>query len=710
MKRTFKSWVILSISCSFMLFVFAPLETYLTNVQEFWFYIRDLIPILSVCFFSAAAVFIVAGYIIRKWKYFLKVSAVFFSLYIGLYIQGNFIPRDYGVLDGKEIDWTQYTTYGILSFVLWGVMIGVCLFLCKWMSKYICIICSYAGIMISLILLVTLGTLFFQNIHFEEDKNSIVVSQKDMLSLSGNENCIILLYDTFDSSYMREILDSNEGDKYREILSDFIYYPNTIGGYPTTKGSMPFVLTGQWYENEQPYMDYVKEAYEKTDFYDFLKKNNYTIGMYTSGMFLSNHTDIYKNVKMGTYSLKDRFGFTKDLYKLVGFHYLPHQLKRYAVVDTGDFDKYAESNSDDKAFSSMDVPEFLELLKEHGISVDETETKALRWYHLNGTHPPYEFNECIVKDGKEYTAVDEAKGCLESLKYYCDILKEQGIYDDSVVIVMADHGYQSVDCFRGSNPIFMVKERHADNEFQVSDMQVSFEDLLPTIETLLSGEKHDGDIWSMDTDEERRRRFLYYSWDDPDSSWNSVALSKMVEYETTGIPGEDSFCLLPTGAVFRYGKSGAEDVDQMFRVEKTENILVDNKKWDRICLCGVSEIETDANGKPYRWTLDRIAMFRFYIEDIEKGYRMELKYVTKFQENSVENINVKVNGEDLDKDAVVFEDNQILIDIPSELISDNDMMLTVEFPNAISPKEAGTGKDERKLAIALAGITIGEQQ
>lgn len=544
-KTEYISWIILSISFSFMLFVFAPLEMYLTNVMEFWFQAKDLFPVVMVCFLLVSILLLSAGYLLRKTKIFPYIMSAFLCVYIGFYIQGNFIPRNYGVLDGKEINWTEYSHYGIMAIILWGMVFAVCIIFCRNLLHYIYMVSSYAGIIVSLILTITLGILFVQNIHYEKDKNSVVVSQKDMFSLSNKNNFIVMLYDAFDSSFMNAILNSEDGDEYRKILEDFTYYPDAVGGYPTTKASMPFILTGQWYENEKSYTDYVREAYSKTDLYKFLRQNQYSVGVYTEAAFFGGNMDVFKNVEKGAYVLTNVLGFVKDIYKLVGFNYLPHQLKKYIRVYSGDFDQYAKSTFEDEAYSIMDMPEFTALLQKEGISVDEN-NNAFRFYHLLGTHPYYEFGEDLQKDGKEYTVADEAKGCIQSLKYYCNMLKERGLYDDTVIIVMADHGQ---DAFVSHNPVFMIKEKQAKGEFQISDIQVSWEDLIPTIKTLISGDQHDGDIWSYDTGTERRRRFLEYVWD---GSWAAESLPQMTEYETSGNLKDGTFSLLPTGAVFEY--------------------------------------------------------------------------------------------------------------------------------------------------------------
>lgn len=694
-KKEYKSWAVLSISFCFMFFVFAPLEFYLTNVTEFWFCIKDLLPVLAVCFLVACVLLLIAGCLIRKTNVFPYALAVFFCIYTGLYIQGNYIPRNYGVLDGKDIDWTKFSRYGVMAAVLWGVMAAVCIVLCRKLLKYVPEVCFYAGTGISLILAVTSAVLTIQNIHFEKGKNPAVVTQKDMFSLSEKKNVIVLLYDAFDAHLIKEVLNSEEGDRYRKLLEDFTFYPDTSGAYPTTKASLPFILTGQWYENEKPYADYVREAYAKTDFYDFLSQNQYDTGVYTMGMFLSDDTEKYTNVEKGTYLLKNIPGFVRDLYKLAAFQYLPHQLKKYVLVSAGDFDRYAESPFEDEAYVMMDIPEFVDKLRKEGMTADHKDNNAFRFYHLWGTHSDFEFGEEMKKDGREYTPNDETKGCLQSLKFYCDRLKEKGIYEDSVIVVMADHGYQSKDLALGSNPIFMIKERQASHPFQISDLQVSWEDLIPTMKTLITGEPHEGDLWSYDKDTPRRRRFLDYSWDD---SWDAESLPQMTEYVTDGQP----YTLLPTSMVYKYpGSEHKTDQELIYEADGKKAVRVDDKSWEHFAVYGASYLESVPEQDAFRWTCQKASLFRFYVKDTQKNYRLTLNYWIKLQENSLDGLTAKINGAELAKDAVSVKENQIIIEIPAEVIQDTCVSFVLEFPNAVSPKQLGASEDARNLSAAL---------
>ena len=111
---------------------------------------------------------------------------------------------------------------------------------------------------------------------------------------------------------------------------------------------------------------------------------------------------------------------------------------------------------------------------------------------------------------------------------YLEKLREAGVYDNSVIIVMADHGYgyDRVDSTlsRGC-PLLAVKgigETH--DTMQFDDAPLSYVDLQEAYRRLLDG-KPSGDCFDWKTGDERTRRILIYEY-----GWED----RMTEYECRG--------------------------------------------------------------------------------------------------------------------------------------------------------------------------------
>lgn len=140
----------------------------------------------------------------------------------------------------------------------------------------------------------------------------------------------------------------------------------------------------------------------------------------------------------------------------------------------------------------------------------ETEKPQFKFIHVSGAHPYYHLDEWghRAKDGNV-----EDGGIKSSLRLalrYTEKMKELNIYDNSVIIITADHGYPA-DEYR-TNPVFLVKPRGARGSLTTNHTPSSQADLGATILDLA---EIDTDISSygvsvFDEEGERKKKRYYY--------------------------------------------------------------------------------------------------------------------------------------------------------------------------------------------------------
>lgn len=522
---------LLGAAMGFMFCVFAPLDIFFANEDEFWFSLQHLLPVLAITFLIFTVIFFIMMFLAQFTKAASYIYGFLLFTYLFFYVQGNYIPRDYGVLNGTEIDWSSYAGYGIASIVL----AFICVFfyvtsLAKFKDK-IYSFGKYLCIFIILIQVVTIGVVWLQNEVSETDNTpeKFVVTNKDLLNLSENKNILIFILDTFDSCDMLNLLNSDDAEEYQELFCGFTYYPDTLGLYPTTKGALPHILTGHKYYNDRPWKEYVQEAYINNPLYEALKENDFSIGVYTEDKFLNKVSKMYTNVDTGEYFVNDNFLFASKIFELVAFNYMPHQLKKFFNLDTGEFDQLKGTISGGGAYSA-DVQGNYAYLVENGISVVK-HGNCFRLYHTEGVHAHYTFGKNLITEpGVTYSVFDETEGNCTYLRTFFDQMKENGIYDDSTIIVMADHGHYDYS----QNPLFMIKNAGETEKFSVSEEKMSFEYLHNILITLVKG----GSVteeYIRDCGEGKERYYLYYTWDD---SWDSDYLPKLQEMQADGYAGD----------------------------------------------------------------------------------------------------------------------------------------------------------------------------
>lgn len=334
--------VLLGAAMGFMFCVFAPLDAFFANKNEFWFSLSQLLPMLALTFVGFTFLFSIIMILVQRTKAAPYIYGLLLYVYLFFYIQGNYIPRDYGVLNGAEIDWSSYGSYGIMSIVLAAVCILLWVISLIKIKDKIYDLGKYMCTFIILIQVITVGVVWIQDAlgGDEQVQEAQVVTYKDLLNLSEDHNFIILLLDTFDAQDMLNLLQGEDGEEYRELFSGgFTFYPDTLGAYPTTKAAVPHILTGIWYYNDKPYTEYLQDAYKDSPIMEALREKDYSVGLYTEDRLLSQDTDMYINVDVGTYYVGSYRRFAAKVYQLVAFNYMPHQLKKYFSLDTGEFEE-----------------------------------------------------------------------------------------------------------------------------------------------------------------------------------------------------------------------------------------------------------------------------------------------------------------------------------------------------------------------------------
>lgn len=695
--------VLLGIAMGFMFCIFAPLDIFFANRNEFWFSLSQLLPVLILTFVGITlliSIFLIAVQKITVQKSAAASSIYGFLLYLYLffYIQGNYIPRDYGVLDGVEIDWAGYRAYGIMSIVLALACILFWIVSLLRLKDKIYKLGKYLCAFILSIQLVTIGVIFFQDkitgdVYTSEEP---VVTSTKLLDLSEDNNVLIFMLDTFDAQDMLELLQGDDAEEYRELFGGgFTFYPDTLGAYPTTKAAIPHILTGVWYENEKTYAEYLRDAYAASPLLKALRENNFSIGIYTEGRLLNEDFTMCTNIETGTYRVSDYGRFAAKIYKLVAFGYMPHQLKRYFYLDTGEFEEMKSTSLEGGAYS-YDMQTNYAYLLENGISVTGS-GNCFRLYHTAGVHPPYTFGKNMITEaGAVYDVQDEAAGNCTYLKVFFDQLKEKGLYDDATIIIMADHGHQEYS----QNPLFMIKNAGEMEGLLISDEKMSYAYLSDVLVSLVNGEKVTEEYFRRYGEQERR--YLYYTWDD---SWGRDYLPRMREFYTRGYAG-DAESLRETGREYKgrddYRYNG-EVVCEYNAGDIIDTIYFSSAQYnaDRYVVKGLSAQEAEwswTDGGELELTIPLDAADAPFI-----GIHMDVS-MAFYQPQRVRAF---INGEFVYEDTIKTGDDIVFA---FENPGTDMATLSLLLPDAISPAKLGLSEDDRSLALAFARMEVAEAE
>lgn len=513
---------LLSILFSITFFLFAPSMLYLTNVSAFWFTPNLLYPYILLFTGIAFIICFFCLFLLQKLNRKVAdwVNFFLFVFIVGAFIQGDLIPNTKSILDGTAIDWTVINIDMILSDILWAIIILMIIVIV--IKHKISIILAKAPKIIMIMLLFEFLTTGLQYLSIDKDdfNKGALATEKGEFIYSNNKNMIILLLDRLDATYLRE----NATEDELSCLDGFTFYYDIMGMFGRTTKAVPQLLTGQPYFYEQDYYVYLAESQDNSQLFNRLIDDDYKIGIYTIDPIaqdgeVAKYTD---NNITGVLGINSRKRLFTNIYRLVAYQYSPYHIKKIFWFYPDVIYEDRKVVSSDKSFS-WSMLDFYNSMDNMEVTSDKN---TFKFYHLEGMHGIGLTSDCQYS-AEPVELVESFHGNMALINKFINNLKDCGVYDNSIVIIMGDHGdTMDEDGFWGTNPCFMIKGLNENHDLCMSDKPLSYCDLQEIYINLLNGYKSD-EATLFVPDGERNRYFYRI---DPLSD-NDM---KLIEYESQG--------------------------------------------------------------------------------------------------------------------------------------------------------------------------------
>ena len=459
--------------------IFMPSSLFLGNIDQFAVGFAALIPLLMAASLITAAVVILIGLIVPK-KIYNIYAAVIFGGALAAYVQGNFLNPDFGVLNGRQIQWSQFRVNGIISTVVWIALIVVPAVIVCFKKDIMTKIMKWGSFFIASIQIVTLVVLIISSKRTVD--YSYVVTKNDEFALSSQGNVVVFIVDTLDNEDAQNYVI----DRYCEELKDFTYFDNMIGGGAPTALGVPLMLTGYQYDTTQSLADYRKKAYEEGTLIQDMSDNGYDVKLYTSSEYLNG-------------------------------------VNQEAVSNTAGGQKYRISDK-------------VQFFKNNGGITVDAGNKTFTLYHMVGAHVPYEMNEQCVDVGETETSLDkQIQGVFRYINEYMQQMKDKGVYDNSTVIITADHGGYGLY----ERPAVFVKMADTHNDvMQVNSDSVTFKNLYATYGKAALGQKSNYGNTLFDMAGVSQSRYHVAPWDVSKGMYPADEYLKNRDYSVFRIEGD----------------------------------------------------------------------------------------------------------------------------------------------------------------------------
>jgi hypothetical protein len=418
--------------------LFGPQTIYAGNVAEFsapfWTLVRPLLVAGAAIVLALTAVGMVLP--TKSSRYFI---ALLFGVGLALWIQGNLLVADHGVLDGSDIDWTLESWRNPYEMALWILAPLVSIVAARHVAP-IAPFASAALLTLQTIVLIA-SALGNARAHAEWRGPS-----DSMFDLSRTKNVIHIVLDGFQSDVFADIL-RDERERLDTSFSGAVFFADHAGAFPTTIASIPAMLTGETsYRNEQPLQSYFRDRFEHGSLFKALRAVGYRVDNITSWQYdNSSETHAFPIQRpYASYQEHTRFA-SWELADLSLFRHAPHVLREsiyndqkwrlqqvFGPRDTGTR-RYHSANG------AAVLDEFARRL------TPAVDGPLYKFMHIGLPHLPVVLNancefigalrspDRVAYKGQARCAVTKATAIL-------DRLKELGLYDSSLIVISSDHG------------------------------------------------------------------------------------------------------------------------------------------------------------------------------------------------------------------------------------------------------------------------------
>ena len=540
---------------------------------------------------------------------------------------------------------------------------------------------------------------------------------------SAGENIIHIILDGFQSNVFQAIIN-DDLLHYQNSMEGFTFFKETTGSFPTTRMSIPAILSGKNYQNDIAMSDFIRSVYEGETITDAAYENGYEVDLIIAigSLMRLQHSNVYMipipyNVDKKEYVQAN----SALMLDLVLIRSAPYFLKRYIYNNQLWFvQQLVVENEFEKTFFAAHNGFVEDLIG--NLSVNR-EKPVYKFIHLQATHPPFVVNgDCRYAGKVVATNMDNAKKqgkcCLDQIIRFLDRLKDAGIYDSALIILQADHGLglsvelANMDKSRYKDrilseragsalPLLLVKPPHRKGVLKISQAQVMLTDIPLTISTLmnLNGDFSGCSVFEVDPTISRERRYHHYKW--RHEHWQADFFSHMDEYIIKGsVFDKDSW----------RSKETSDSPDDSSCV--TDNIDFGTRQASRFLRSGWSHKEMESEeGPTFSWGLGDSASLFLTLPKERVNFSAKVK-TPEF--HKPQQITIRVDGKVIGiwelssssrrwKRPWKWATRNIVIGADK----DRPKVSVVEF--LFSQHRKPDNKDNRPLAVLFESVTLGKE-
>ncbi len=532
-KRGF-ALLAVSLLVPFLLFVLGPFILYQGNHAEFatpftGIVILYLVPALGLVLITLAVGLVIPS---NLFHYYLSLLT---TIGILLWVQGNVLLWDYGLLDGKPIHWNEFGFSASVDFAVWGSLLIVSVFAAKNIARQSHRV-ALGLITCQLIYIVLLGYQSSDMWKSQEEKKH-KIPQPQLYQFSAKQNIIHIVLDALQGDIFAEIVEEDR-DYYRSLLQGFMFFDDAAGHFPTTYVSVPAYMASRLYRNQFPVSEFVHAVMSGPTLSNVFFKEGFDVDFIVGPGFYrdSQYTNFYQIPKLYR-SLRENARLEAiEILDLVLFRSSPQYVKELIYGDQLWFLQQYVAKTITDQFSQFSHLRFVQDLVAK--STTERTHPVYKLIHLFTSHPPWIMNvkgEFLGKAGKvnRINIKNQQKAAMDNAFLILNRLKQLGIYDSALILIHSDHGaggqrqlldsdienVSDKDQFRiplsRASPVIAIKPPNATGPMTTSSVAIALADIPNMVFSNLGLKTRIGEsrMFTSQEDQPTERTYLQYKWD-----------------------------------------------------------------------------------------------------------------------------------------------------------------------------------------------------
>ena len=553
-----------SLALTLLMQVTLPIQSYIANQSSFPFALPALCVAVAVRFvllfaWNTLAIFLLAR-CFGRW-----VLAPVFAFTVCAYLESGILAEGQPSLNG---DWAFFEDRirARWDTAVWGGVFALVFAVHRWLKNWY----GVAGLCTVVMLAASMLDIKPEQ---KADTSTLIVNDFSPIetvirsvTYSTNRNVMVFVIDSLEREQAHAIMEDPEaGPDLREQFRGFTEYVDNMGtGFPS-EYAVPTLFTGKNLEKIGELFDFFVSMYSEDSILKQLLQEQFNVYLapdmgygYANPVKTSNPA---KGSGQQEKSVFKRMDHGWNLEEIDRFRWMPFPEKLRCAIIT----QLKRPEEQICAYERISYPILASAEVGHGTS------KTFLFLHTWGVHNPILLNRhgehLMEANDTDEGAIEEGIFVLGQLGRLFDTYREKGIYDNSLIMIMADHGNHvhrpdaTKDGLPGiARPFLWVKPVNSRHEFTKSHLPTS----LARVSAVLSASmEHDLDESEINDILQMKKRLFRLTLGENRQDW-MVNSDGYVAFEEgmLAIPAGEGFPALKTNHVYSFdlAHTPAEDL------------------------------------------------------------------------------------------------------------------------------------------------------